>query len=788
MVGASAGTDGASGYVPKPLAGQQTYVLTAAGTWVAGGGGGGGGVWGSIAGTLTDQTDLVSYVAASIAANGVDNVFRLVDSGDATKVLAFELSGITAGTTRTLTIPNASGTLVVGGGTASGTNTGDQTITLTGDVTGSGTGSFATTLASGSASNLNSGTLSAGRLPALTGDVTSSAGSAVTTIATGVVTDVKLANAVKPAVAVVSTANLTLSGEQTIDGVLTSASLVLATGQSTGAQNGPWVSAAGAWARPAWYTSGSTTQAQQFLTTFVRLGTLYRGSTWRMTTAAVIIDTTTTAWVQTLIAIGNLGDLGTGVAAALVVNAGSAGAFQVNNASGSALTALTAANMTAGTFSGSFTTTSWVENTPVITGGLTASGSGANTFAGSSGTFLTSTGAVTIGPGATGFSGITTFTPPVRTSGVASYLTLTPPADTGLTASTESIGVNLATATRTWADGTVALQRERFFSGPTYNKTTTSATFTDTFNLYLTPPVAGTGVTFTRGHTIGIVDATSAVSSITGGLIVATTLGTAATSVGIGGGNVNAGGSGTFGSLSVGSSGIITTGTIQVGSGFALTFSNTRSQVYSSADGLISLFNAGGSNFTRLSFGGETTSQPAIAKDSVGSFAVQSGAGSATFNDAATANSGTVANAYVLGIAAPTKTATGTSVTHTVDSTVYIGGAPTQSGSLTIGTAYALNVAAGTTLLQALRMGVAAPLSIVSGTNQRAGDCTLTGGAVTVNNTTVTANTRVIYAPKTAGGTLGNYSYTVSAATSFTITSSSAIDTSTLSYFLVEVP
>lgn len=34
-------------------------------------------------------------------------------------------------------------------GTSSGTNTGDQTITLTGDVTGSGTGSFAATIASG---------------------------------------------------------------------------------------------------------------------------------------------------------------------------------------------------------------------------------------------------------------------------------------------------------------------------------------------------------------------------------------------------------------------------------------------------------------------------------------------------------------------------------------------------------------------------------------------------------------------------------------------------------------
>lgn len=148
MVGASAGSDGASGYVPKPLLGQQTYVLRADGTWVAGGGGGGG-AWGSITGTLTDQTDLVTYVAAAIAANGVDNVFQLKDNGDATKILAFQLSGITTGTTRTLTAPDASGTIVIGGGTASGSNTGDQTITLTGDVTGSGVGSFAATISAG---------------------------------------------------------------------------------------------------------------------------------------------------------------------------------------------------------------------------------------------------------------------------------------------------------------------------------------------------------------------------------------------------------------------------------------------------------------------------------------------------------------------------------------------------------------------------------------------------------------------------------------------------------------
>lgn len=53
----------------------------------------------------------------------------------------------------------------------------------------------------------------------------------------------------KPAVACATTANITLSGEQTIDGVLTSASRVLVKNQTTATQNGVYVSAAGAWAR-----------------------------------------------------------------------------------------------------------------------------------------------------------------------------------------------------------------------------------------------------------------------------------------------------------------------------------------------------------------------------------------------------------------------------------------------------------------------------------------------------------------------------------------------------------
>ena len=62
---------------------------------------------------------------------------------------------------------------------------------LTGDVTSVGN---ATTLAAGSAANLNSGTLAAARMPALTGDVTTTVGAVATTIAAAAVTLAKMAN------------------------------------------------------------------------------------------------------------------------------------------------------------------------------------------------------------------------------------------------------------------------------------------------------------------------------------------------------------------------------------------------------------------------------------------------------------------------------------------------------------------------------------------------------------------------------------------------------------------
>lgn len=117
-----------------------------------------------------------------------------------------------------------------------------------------------------------------------------------------------------------------------------------------------------------------------------------------------------------------------------------------------------------------------------------------------------------------------------------------------------------------------------------------------------------------------------------------------------------------------------------------------------------------------------------------------------------------------------------------------VGGVASLQGQTTLNNTLIMNAN--------ILMSAGAKLSQASGSNQRAGNATLVGGTVTVSNTGVTANTIVLLSRKTAGGTLGTggYAYTVSAATSFTINSVdtagvlSILDTSVISYLLVEVP
>lgn len=101
-------------------------------------------------------------------------------------------------------------------------------------------------------------------------------------------------------------------------------------------------------------------------------------------------------------------------------------------------------------------------------------------------------------------NGATIISAPVRNSGVASYLQVITPADTTLTASTESIGaqfggnLSAASVTRQWSTGALTTQRENVFVAPTYSFVGASTLTTAATVAISGAPVAGTNATITN--------------------------------------------------------------------------------------------------------------------------------------------------------------------------------------------------------------------------------------------------------------------------------------------------
>lgn len=100
--------------------------------------------------TVTGGT--FSGVTLSGSLSIADNVFTVQDNGDVTKQMQFQLSGITTGTTRTLTVPDASTTLVGTDTTQTLSNKALSSPTLSGTVGGSATFSGSTVFGSGTLS------------------------------------------------------------------------------------------------------------------------------------------------------------------------------------------------------------------------------------------------------------------------------------------------------------------------------------------------------------------------------------------------------------------------------------------------------------------------------------------------------------------------------------------------------------------------------------------------------------------------------------------------------------
>jgi hypothetical protein len=139
---------------------------------------------------------------------------------------------------------------------------------------------------------------------------------------------------VKQSVRVATTANITLSGTQTIDGVVVSVGdRVLVKDQTTGSNNGIYVVAASTWSRDTDADTSAKITAGMF--TFVAEGTTNSDSGWVLTTNdSIVLGTTSLAFSQFsgagqitagsgLTKTGNTIDVGTASSARIVVNADS---------------------------------------------------------------------------------------------------------------------------------------------------------------------------------------------------------------------------------------------------------------------------------------------------------------------------------------------------------------------------------------------------------------------------------------------------------------------------------
>lgn len=101
----------------------------------------------------------------------------------------------------------------------------------------------------------------------------------------------------KDKVAITTTSNLTLTGEQTVDGVVTNASRILVKSQTVASQNGIYVTGVGAWTRSSDMASGSDGAN---VTVLVGQGTSQGDTQWTCTsnTGSAVVGTNNLAFSQ----------------------------------------------------------------------------------------------------------------------------------------------------------------------------------------------------------------------------------------------------------------------------------------------------------------------------------------------------------------------------------------------------------------------------------------------------------------------------------------------------------
>lgn len=356
--------------------------------------GGGAGAPSSLANAelaFNEQTNVLYYGTGTGGAGGTaTSVIAIGGSGAFALLSGATFTGsVGLGSSATATTPSLSDDSTTVATTAyvkgQGYLTANQTVTLSGDVSGSGTTSISVTIGNGAVSNAKLANMAnatiKGRATAGSGAPEDLTATQVKTILAIAASDVsgfdtqvrtnrldqmaaptaavsansqRLTNLadpvnaqdaatkayvdaarsgldVKDSVKAATTANITLSGTQTIDGVsVVAGDRVLVKNQSTGSENGIYVVAAGAWSRAT--DADSSTKFTSGMFTFVEQGTTNADSGWVCTTDGTItLGTTAIAFVQFsgagqltagagLTRTGNTIDVATADAGRIVVN------------------------------------------------------------------------------------------------------------------------------------------------------------------------------------------------------------------------------------------------------------------------------------------------------------------------------------------------------------------------------------------------------------------------------------------------------------------------------------
>ena len=227
------------------------------------------------------NTKISALTAATTPVAGTE-VLPIVQSSTTVNVSIANLTAGRAVATGALTVTGAatvSTTLGVTGATTLSSTVATGALTVTGAAT------VSTTLAVTGATTLTSGTIST--TPTNSTDIANKA--YVDTVAQGLDT--------KASVLAATTANITLSGTQTIDGiVLVAADRVLVKNQTASADNGLYLCAAGAWTRT---TDMDTWAEVPGAYVFVETGTTLADTGWVCTSnAGGTIGVTAMTWAQ----------------------------------------------------------------------------------------------------------------------------------------------------------------------------------------------------------------------------------------------------------------------------------------------------------------------------------------------------------------------------------------------------------------------------------------------------------------------------------------------------------